>query len=188
MHLSGGGLADTITFAGTFAGGSVYGDALGVTTEGTGTAGLADGNDLITLAGAVTAAGSIYGGGGSDSITIADITDTAIATLFDGGNGADSIVLADNNSTGVGSILGGLGADTITVTTSDTNLHIGGGAGQDTIYAEAGSGLTVTGGDGVDTIMFTSAAVADIDAGALGDSVFVGTATTTIAALAASSA
>ena len=55
--LGGGGLGDTITFASTFAGGKVYGDAIGTTTVGTGTEGAADGNDSITVVGATTAGG-----------------------------------------------------------------------------------------------------------------------------------
>ena len=147
------GLADTIDIGtALFNGGVIYGDAVGVTTEGTGTGGLADGNDRIVMTGAgigtASTGASIYGAGGVDTIAISNIVSTAAGVLLaDGGNGNDSILLSDGNHTGdSASLNGGNGQDTITVTTAVGALRLDGGAGQDTIFADAGSALTVLGG------------------------------------------
>lgn len=140
--VAGGGLADTITLNGAFAGGLIYGDANGQTTKGSGTGGAADGNDLIAATGAAaTAVASVYGAGGADTIWFTQAFSGA--NLFDGGKGNDSIRISDagTNNYGLGSILGGDGNDTIRVSLSGNTTGvlvtamgtIDGGAGSDRI-------------------------------------------------------
>jgi len=179
--LAGGGLADTISFGGAFAGGVIYGDGIGVTTSGTGTGGTADGADLIAnMAAAITAAATIYGAGGEDTIAFADVTDTGNGVFVDGGNGADSIVFADLNhaNTARTTVLGGLGGDTIAIATADTGVLAGGGDGNDSISIAAVSQLSIGGGAGNDTIKFqinaAAATIADVVGGDNNDLIQVG--------------
>ncbi len=144
--ISGGGLSDTITL-GTFAGGRVYGDAVGVTTKGTGTEGAADGGDLINSNVALAAATSIYGAGGADTIRINSAATNA--ALINGGNGHDSIYF---NANGAGSIF-------------TNGVSVNGGDGNDTIdlgtrfvsAADVGSQGTINGGAGTDLIIYQGA-------------------------------
>ena len=84
--LSGGGLADTISFRAAFAGGIIYGDAAGVEAAGSGTGGTTDGADLIGSSGTdVSLAASVYGTGGNDTIKF----NTAVTAVnLYGGDGA----------------------------------------------------------------------------------------------------
>jgi len=144
--VAGGGGADTISFTQNYilASATIYGDAIGVTTAGTGTGGAADGADLITGTGiTVGARTSIYGGGGNDTIAF----NLRTAGLIDGGAGDDSIFLGSGaraaEAYGIGSILGGAGNDTISVALTG--------------YSNAAQG-TISGGAGTDLINFRMAA------------------------------
>ena len=145
---------------------------MGETVGGSGSGGLADGADSISLATGVNSAATIYGAGGSDTIAIG--ATAAQRTQLFGGNDGDSITLADT-ATGA-SIYGGAGGDTLVMTTGTTNQLLDGGAGADSIHAQATSALTIAGGDGADTIRFNNAGgqTADISGGALADSITVG--------------
>ena len=141
--VAGGGLNDTIRIA-TFNGGQVFGDASGVTTAGTGTEGSADGADLIVAtAQLTTAAVSIYGAGGNDTIALTAGMFTGAAgtsNVVDGGDGADSINIFGADTTG--NITGGAGLDTI---------NWSGAATQQAVTSLA----TITGGDGADVIVIS---------------------------------
>ena len=177
--ISGGGLADTIAISGTISTASViYGDAVGVLGAGTGTGGTADGADLIT-ASAATASVSVYGGGAADTISFVSASNTAGGLLLNGGNLGDSIRLTDFDATGVvTSIAGGNGADSITINTGASKAFVTMGAGQDSIFAETTSAITINGGAGQDTIHFTNLGVSadSIAGGAHADVILVGTA------------
>jgi len=160
VSVAGGGLADTIRLNGAFAGGLIYGDALGQTTAGSGTDGAADGNDLIAATGAAaTAVASVYGAGGSDTIWFTQAFSGA--NLFDGGNGNDSISISDGGATnyGGGSILGGDGADTIRVSLSGNTTGV--------LVSALG---TINGGAGADRIIVgtTASTMATANASSLG--------------------
>jgi Ca2+-binding RTX toxin-like protein len=124
---------------------SIYGDSVGVTTDGGGA--IADGNDFIEGTQATQSqAGSIYGGGGSDTISLLSITG---ATLVDGGDGTDSIRIFSGST--AGTVQGGAGNDTITyqntVAAATTGMGtamvlLDGGAGIDTY--KFGSGIHAT--------------------------------------------
>jgi len=172
--VAGGGANDTIRLNQnyTLASAVIYGDAVGVTTEGTGTGGAADGADRITgTAFTVGAQTSIYGGGGNDTIAFGIRT----AGIIDGGNGADSIFLGSAGRAaeayGTGSILGGAGNDTINVALSGYSNAaqgtISGGAGTDLINFRlannTGAGMAVT----------NSSAVAAVISGVTGDTLRV---------------
>jgi len=148
--VAGGGLNDTISFAGGIAGAvKIYGDANGVTTEGTGTGGAADGADLIGSTTSEAGSASIYGGGGNDTITI----NSGTGGIW-GGAGADSIVLNSAGNTDL-TVNGGAGADVLRVNTgADTiagSATLNGGAGNDTIeyagksYAATNTAAKTTG-------------------------------------------
>lgn len=181
--VAGGGLNDTIRIIGGYAGGSIFGDASGVTTVGTGTDGAADGADQIFLSAVSTAAGSIYGGGGNDTITmLSGLLQTAgTANVVDGGNGADSITIVGHAAAigyGDGLITGGKGNDTIDIDHSTAALGavlatISGGEGSDQILV---AGLTT----GTESRTFSNnisqADVAAIISGVSGDVLRVATA------------
>ena len=182
--VAGGGLADTIRIIGGYAGGTIFGDANGVTAAGTGTGGAADGADQILLSAVSTAAGTIYGGGGNDTITMqSGLLQTAgTANLVDGGNGADSITIVGHAAAlgyGDGTITGGKGHDTIDVDHNTGGLGavlatISGGAGTDQILV---AGL----GAGTEAATFSNnisqADVAAIISGVSGDTLRVATGT-----------
>ena len=137
--VAGGALNDTISLGATALGAvTIFGDANGVTTAGTGTGSAADGADLIGSTTATAGASTIYGGGGSDTIKF-----TTSTGVIDGGDGTDSIYLTKTN-VGAASVNGGAGADTITLLTG---------------ASVAASGLaTVNGGAGNDVINFNGIA------------------------------
>ena len=169
--LAGGGLADTITFGGTIGAVAVYGDADGVTTEGTGTGGAADGADKISFsANTFTAATSVYGAGGNDTITFAG---GAGGVLLNGGDGADQLLASGAALTGAFTVDGGAGLDTITLggVTGPTALVLGGlGTDSITVVSAAGAFVagSINGGDGNDTISFTNSSVSAAGFSALG--------------------
>ena len=180
--VAGGGLSDTINFTNAdFGGGIVYGDAIGVTTAGTGTGGAADGGDLFlataTLFGTAT---TIYGGGGDDTVKLNSSATTALL-IIDGGDGAD---LIGNTATDFvkalsGSmVLGGAGNDTIKLERGADKFTVDGGAGADSISIETGiDTFMAKGGAGNDTIRLAKGAVGlfnalgTIDGGAGTDSI-----------------
>ncbi len=147
--IAGGGLNDTIGFAGnTFASGNaVYGDGVGVITVGTGTEGAADGADVIGNSATVFAGSStIYGGGSKDTIDVRSMT----AGLIHGGNGADSITVFSGGALHRGSIFGGNANDTISVNSAFgrvvTNMTtVNGGAGADNIIIDGVAAGYLTG-------------------------------------------
>jgi hypothetical protein len=180
--INGGGLADTISFAGIYQGGLVYGDANGTKKVGTGTGGAADGNDSITFSAATIAAGaSIYGGGGNDTVLFAANASSS-ALVLDGGNGADLLgSTATDFAATAGSILGGGGFDVIKMISGESGLFIDGGLGGDSIYIlSAGEGTSVNGGAGDDTVTMgvvsasTAAGLVTINGGAGADVINLG--------------
>lgn len=177
--LAGGGLADTITFGDTFAGGKIYGDGLGVTTAGTGTGGTADGNDLIgSSATNIDAAASVWGAGGNDTIRFGA---AASAVILNGGAGADFVTLQAGAS--ASSLIGGNGADTLSIVAAAGAAWLQGDAGQDSIKVAAASALTIAGGAGLDTIVFTnSTATTNVDGGSDADLIYVGTSASALTA------
>jgi len=166
----GGGLGDSILISTAFAG-KVYGDGDGVTTSGSGTGGRADGADRITGS-SLSAAPSIYGGGGADTIRVGAITKTAAEGLFiDGGDAADSIVIGAVSATTT--ISGGKGADTVTFTSvNDRSLRINADGGHDRVTGAEIHG-SIYGGAGNDTIIVTDVSGGStlIDGGAGNDTV-----------------
>ena len=180
--IAGGGLNDTISYAGIYQGGKIYGDSLGTTSEGTGTGGAADGEDSITLSAATIAAGaSIYGGGANDTLVFAAAASNS-AIVVDGGKGADLIgSTATDFASTAGSILGGGGFDVIKMISGNTGLAIDGGLGGDSIYIlSAGEGTSIQGGAGNDTITMgvvsasTAAGLVSINGGAGTDEINLG--------------
>jgi Ca2+-binding RTX toxin-like protein len=161
--VAGGGLNDTISFGGDFFGGQVFGDGIGVTTEGTGTGGGADGNDLIgSTASEILSAASIYGAGGDDTVRWLAISGVS---LLDGGNGNDAIggtaLVVNATLTGQTTLTGGVGNDTIRLASSNTaqNSFLAlGGDGVDSVYIGGTGSGSVNGGSGNDTINFTISA------------------------------
>ena len=149
--VAGGGLADTISFT-KIAGVTIYGDAHGTTTAGSGAGGAADGNDLIGGTSSLAGNSTIYGGGGADTIKLKSATGR-----IDAGNGNDSIYLTTAFD-GAASINGGAGADSITYAASgivdllSAHATINGGAGNDVItyQGSAVSAGLVLGGTAVD--------------------------------------
>jgi hypothetical protein len=154
--VAGGGLADTITFVGAGGAAVVYGDALGVTTEGTGTGGAADGADLISLT-AGAAATTIYGAGGSDSIVLSGTVNGS--SKISGGNGAD-VIGGAGLTLAAATLDGGNGFDTISIGVAlDAGGVVLGAAGNDSIVLGATAtyqGGSINGGDGNDTIVLTN--------------------------------
>ncbi|QNG27759.1 calcium-binding protein [Synechococcus sp. HK01-R] len=177
--LAGGGLADTITFRDDFLGGVIYGDGVGVTSSGSGSAGTADGADRITGIDITTGA-TIYGAGGADTIRFNEFTGDSAAAFIDGGDGADLLTLADilarAGTANIVTISGGKGADTITLTTAAAGALLNGGEGNDTIFADAGSALSINGGAGTDTIVFVSTTATSVTGGDAADIITFGTA------------
>lgn len=174
--LAGGGLADTIIFGGTFAGGRIYGDGVGVTTAGTGTGGTADGNDLIgSTATDIAAAASVWGAGGNDTIRFGTAGGTA--ALLNGGDGADFITLVGSTAAAA-SLIGGNGADTLSIVAASGAAWLQGDAGQDSIKIGTTAALTIAGGAGLDTIVFTNGdtSATNVDGGSQTDLIYVGTA------------
>ena len=143
--VAGGGLSDTITFtSGAYSAGLIFGDANGVTTEGTGTEGAADGADFINGTQTDFNTVSVYGAGGNDTIAFR----TRSAGMVDGGNGADSIFVGlatAGSNYGLGTISGGAGLDTINV-------------GVTSVFAAYTANGTISGGEGVDLISVRLAA------------------------------
>lgn len=177
--VAGGGLSDTINFTGKTNGGVIYGDAIGVTTVGTGTAGAADGGDLFLATKAFQAATTIYGGGGADTVTLSDTATTALL-LVDAGNGHDLIgksTVTFAKAVSGTQILGAAGNDTIKISGGDAKLTISGGAGSDSIYMKSNTKLfDVLGGADADQINVIGgigkvAQVATIDGGAGADTI-----------------
>ena len=142
VSIAGGGLSDTITiepatksYEDKFARGNgvrIYGDALGVTTAGTGIGGGADGADVIGGSAQDFGNASIYGAGGADTIKV-----FGCSALVFGGNGHDVIYLYGQ---ALNSVNGGAGNDVI----KHLNPHTGsplltgvptlnGGAGNDSL-------------------------------------------------------
>ena len=174
--VAGGAGADTITITTAWAGGKIFGDGLGVTSGGT----LAGADVLGYSAMEVTGAGSIYGGGGADTIKIASAAGGSF--LIEGGDGADVIgnsnflfaASAQTLSGGAGAdvikakefhtttnfILGGAGNDSITLTVNTNQGSINGGAGVDLITVSGDTQsvnsklFTINGGAGADSIVF----------------------------------
>jgi len=142
--VAGGGLNDTIRFNGAIGSASViFGDGAGVTTEGTGTEGAADGADLIisTQGNQAGQNVSIYGAGGNDTISFSQGFAVATANqIVDGGNGADSINWGVSSEGG--SIFGGAGNDTIFYAGTNTIQ------GDPALFAV----VTLSGGAGTDLI------------------------------------
>ncbi len=99
-----------------------------------------------TLVGHATAASTIDGGAGNDTITGGSAADSLV-----GGAGQDSITAGGGNDV----VDGGEGNDTIIVTTGTVNVD--GGAGNDTITLAQTltAGDTVKGGDGTDILSIT---------------------------------
>jgi len=163
--LVGGGLNDVISLTGGFTTGLVYGDALGVTTSGTGTGGQADGADKIVAGNLGTA--TIYGAGGNDTISTSGL---GASTLIDGGADSDSIKIIGTIGAD-SSLIGGLGADKISALSSITgDVLIDGGAGSDAITVSAIATSTISAGAGLDTITIKGAAqTIKLDAGAEAD-------------------
>ena len=87
---------------------TIFGDANGVTTVGTGTDGGADGADVIGNTASLIDRATIYGGGGKDTIKFLS---QAVNGLVVGGNGADSISLIGTGT--YGSVNGGAGDDNL---------------------------------------------------------------------------
>ena len=145
--VAGGGLNDTITFAGGLAAVEIFGDANGVTTVGTGTDGAADGADLIGSLTSDANGATINGGGGADSIYLQNTTG-----LIRGGNGSDSIVIASGGANSDASINGGAGTDVIRINTNLGTIAatdtINGGDGNDTLEFAGTVGVTFTAGGG----------------------------------------
>lgn len=143
--IAGGGLADTITIGtGSQAKAiTIFGDANGVTTKGTGTEGGADGADVIGATTAVAGAATVYGAGGADTIKVLSGTS---AGILDGGNGSDSIYLAGAGA--LQSVNGGAGTDNITVATAmaakSAIASVNGGSGNDTLTFAGEADATFT--------------------------------------------
>ena len=146
--VAGGGLNDTISITALTNGSAltIFGDANGVTTVGTGTDGGADGADVIGNTASLIDRATIYGGGGKDTIKFLS---QAVNGLVVGGNGADSISLIGTGT--YGSVNGGAGDDNLfKAAVQDgaltNNATLNGGAGNDTItYAGGTTALAATG-------------------------------------------
>jgi hypothetical protein len=146
--ISGGGMADTITFTAALGGATnIYGDQVGETTAGTNV-----GNDFINGGSQVnqTTAISIYGAGGNDTIAVTALTSSQ--ALLSGGDGADSIRIFSADAGG--KINGGAGNDSITITNS------GAVATQQLNRIDVGALGTLNGGAGTDTFFVGTGLVA----------------------------
>ena len=155
--VAGGGLEDTITYVTAAGAAVIFGDAVDVTTEGTGTDGAADGADLISMT-AGFAGTTVYGAGGNDTIKFG----TGSAAQIWGGNGADLISVASTTAAiSETTIDGGNGQDTISLNRPTNSALVLGGAGEDSIFllsVSSTTGGSVNGGDGNDTISMIAAA------------------------------
>jgi hypothetical protein len=141
--------SDTINLTGNGAGISVYGDD--------NNSGTADGDDTITVqAGAQV--GSVYGGGGNDTI----IVHGTVTGNIDVGGGDNTVTI--HAGAQVNNVLAQGGDDTIDIygTVSDVDL----GAGDDTITIHAGAQANnVSAGAGDDTISVSGIVSQDIFSG-----------------------
>lgn len=132
--VSGGAHADTITLVSALgASMHIYGDTVGETTTSTDAAA----DYIHGTAGALgTAAISVYGGGGNDTVAFFA---GGSQTMINGGDGADSIRIF--SSSGATSINGGAGNDTIRMRSSG-----------DITIANFSQTATLNGGEGTDVI------------------------------------
>lgn len=139
---------DTISYGGALAGGVIYGDGIGVSNAG--------GNDIIGTSAATfgnTAAFSISGGGGADTIDFASGS-TGANFIINGGDGND---LIGNSAALLGysatTIAGGANNDTISLLNVSNAVFIGGGNGADSIFLASGNNTaSINGGAGHDTV------------------------------------
>lgn len=117
------------------------------------------GGDLVDIsanAGNNTAL-TIAGGAGGDTIKFALLDEEVI---IQGGNGSDVITQSADELNLSSQVLGGAGADNITIIDASAaggaNLLVGGGAGKDTLHfalsGTNGSDISVVGGGGADSI------------------------------------
>ncbi len=128
-----------------------------ITVVGTGTADIfgGQGNDTVV---AELNGGSVVGGLGSDTITVATVGEDASVTVV-GGNGtndpadgADTITVNFGSAGDTATVYGNGGNDTITFTGEVGVVQAFGGQGNDTITGSIGDGSQVIGGLGTDTI------------------------------------
>jgi hypothetical protein len=158
-------------------------------TDGTGSS--ADGADLISFtAASITAAASIYGSGGNDTLRLADTASTGASVLVvDGGKNADTIGSTTVIVGGAGNatLSGGTGHDTIKFASINSSM-IFGGAGIDSIVGNTVSavGASINGGSGTDSITFlgsgsnSAQAIITINGGAGADVITLGSYTGTL--------
>lgn len=134
----------------------------GTVSASTGFIGLGAGQDTLTLTASVFTEGTIFGGGGNDSIFL-DIDASAGEVVIRGDatgiTGNDTITLT--NEFVSGSVEGGLGNDLITLngTAVGKSEYLGNGGNDvinfsSTIFGANGSGSTIGGGAGSDTLTF----------------------------------
>ena len=143
--VAGGGLADTIRIIGAYGGGTIFGDANGVTTAGTGTGGAADGAGPDLLQGKRHCSSKYLRRRRKTTpsqcrVACSKLVDGGNANLVDGGNGRNSITIVGHAAAlgyGDGTITGGNGNDTIA--TADHNT---GGAGVVLATISGGAGMT----------------------------------------------
>ena len=183
----GGYLNDTITGFGTWAGGVVYGDKVGVTTTSGLTGSSADGADLISFTAGSIEASTIYGAGGNDTIGL----NAPSAIIVDAGNNADLVGSTTLSVLiGASTLAGGSGHDTIKFATLASAMVFGGN-GIDSIVGATASALnaSINGGAGADSITFlangfgSAANMATINGGTGADVVTLGSYTAATGAI-----
>lgn len=157
--IAGGGLADTISISAIGSGLTIYGDANGITSAGTGTEGSADGADLIGSITADVGGSTVYGAGADDTIRAGT---GGQRTILDGGDGNDSLAIG---TAYFGDVKGGAGDDNIRVTDgtyvigAGTVASINGGSGNDSITFAGTGTVAITGTAGTaDTNLFIEGA------------------------------
>lgn len=132
------------------------------------------GTDTITL----TALGSgnvLNGNKGSDTITLTSTTGTISSTTLFGGQGADTLTLTTTTIDG-NTLSGDLGADVLTGSATSADILLG-GDGADTLNGNGGGTDTLTGGAGADTFTVTAAAGGNSAVATITDFVGAGAAT-----------
>ncbi len=109
----------------------------------------------------ITAGGDVwgvYGGEGSDAITVAGLSRTYSfidgIDIVDGGEGNDTIRLASAGN--IDRIYGGAGNDVIDLKSGETVWRTDGGDGDDTISVEAKQVYGISGGAGNDTVVINA--------------------------------
>ncbi len=166
---------DTISLDGTFAV-VAGGNGSDVVTLNSGTysaVSLGAGSDILGLdAAASITTGSIAAGAGSDIISG---TSLAAGVSVMGGGGADTITLTGGFGGGTGDVINaGAGNDSIVVSGAAILSKINGAMGSDTITVEAlASGASIAGAAGADVILLSAVTDASVLGGAGTDSLTI---------------